>query len=763
MFHWGSKAKDPALEPKTIGRYRITRQLGEGGMGVVYAAHDDRLDRSVAIKRIRETSDEAGLRERLVREARAAASISHPNVCHNYELAEDGRELYLVMELLAGEPLADRMARGTVPLAEALQITLGILSALEALHGRGIGHRDLKPSNVFLTPHGIKLLDFGLAYPLVERLKTEATLTAPGTILGTPRYMPPEQWEGEAFVPASDLFAVGAILFEMLAGKPAFPGSNIIEIYRAVAMGQPPALTGGSEVVAADRIIQLALAKQLVDRYSDAAAMAREVRAAWALIDTGSAPEARAVTRLIVLPFRVLRPDPETDFLAFSLPDAITASLAGLDALVVRSTAAGQRFAAESPDLRAIAAEAAVDAVLLGTLLRAGDQVRVAVQMLEAPSGTLMYSHTAQVHLGDVFQLQDDLARQIVDSLAIPLSARDHRLLAQDVPANAEAYDLYLRANHVGASTSNPARLASARDFYRRCLEADPQYAPAWARLGRVYRVLAKYGSAGQADAIKRAEEAFHRALEINPDLPIAHNLYTYFELEERGKATEAVVRLLDQVKGGVADPNLFAGLVVACRFCGLLEASLAADRRARRIDPGIQTSVQYTYWVLGDYAQAALHDIEDIQAIRNGALWMMGRESEALAGVRAALAHLPGSVEDRIVEAQLATMEGRGDDCARHILAVIDSGFHDPEGFLLHSRELAYVGQTSQALAMLGRVLQGGYYCPVALTRDPWFDSLRGSREFVRLVREAEAGHARAAEAYLRAGGERILGVGPG
>jgi serine/threonine protein kinase len=154
MFHWGSKAKDPALEPKTIGRYRITRQLGEGGMGVVYAAHDDRLDRSVAIKRIRETSDEAGLRERLVREARAAASISHPNVCDIYELAEDGRELYLVMELLAGEPLADRMARGTVPLAEALQITLGILSALEALHGRGIGHRDLKPSNVFLTPHG---------------------------------------------------------------------------------------------------------------------------------------------------------------------------------------------------------------------------------------------------------------------------------------------------------------------------------------------------------------------------------------------------------------------------------------------------------------------------------------------------------------------------------------------------------------------------------------------------------------------------------
>jgi hypothetical protein len=166
---------------------------------------------------------------------------------------------------------------------------------------------------------------------------------------------------------------------------------------------------------------------------------------------------------------------------------------------------------------------------------------------------------------------------------------------------------------------------------------------------------------------------------------------------------------------------------------------------------------------VLGDYAQAALHDVEDIQAIRNGALWMMGREAEALAGVRAALAHLPGSVEDRIVEAQLAAMEGKAGDCARQILAVLDSGFHDPEGFLLHSRELAYLEEKTLALTLLGRAVQGGYHCPVALTRDPWFDSLRGSPEFVRLVREAEAGHARAAEAYLRAGGERILGVGPG
>ena len=446
MFRWGRKSAEPAHGPETIGRYRLTRQLGSGGMGVVFAAHDDRLDRPVAIKRIREASGDAGLRERLLREARAAASISHPNVCHVYELAEEGDQLYLVMELLTGEPLSERIARAPIPLAEGLQITLGILAALEALHARGVVHRDLKPSNVFLTPHGVKLLDFGLARPLVEQLKTDVTLTAPGTIVGTPRYMPPEQWEGEPFVPASDLFAVGAILFEMLAGKPAFPGTTIIEVYRAVAIAQPPALTGGTEVVAADRIIQLALAKRPGDRYPDAAAMAREVRSAWALIDTGSSPQARALTRLIVLPFRVLRPDPEIDFLAFSIPDAITGSLSGLDALVVRSTAAGQRFASEAPDLKLIAAEAGVDVVVTGTLLRAGDQVRVATQMLEAPSGTLLSSNTATVSLADIFQLQDDVARRIVESLAIPLSARDQRTLGQHLPVSAKAYDMYLRA-----------------------------------------------------------------------------------------------------------------------------------------------------------------------------------------------------------------------------------------------------------------------------------------------------------------------------
>jgi tetratricopeptide (TPR) repeat protein len=276
-----------------------------------------------------------------------------------------------------------------------------------------------------------------------------------------------------------------------------------------------------------------------------------------------------------------------------------------------------------------------------------------------------------------------------------------------------------------------------------------------------VYRVLAKYGVEGRNESITLAEEAFRRALEIDPDLAVAHNFYTYFEIEEKARAPEAMVRLLERVGRGATDPHLFAGLVVACRFCGLLEASLAADRRARRIDPSIQTSVQYTYWAMGDYNQAALHDVEDIQGIRNGALWMLGRYDEAIAGVREALSHAPGSLEHLIVESQLAAMEGRPDDCLRHAREILDAGFHDPEGLMLHCRELAFLGLLPEALDMVQRVVDGGYHCPTLLTLDPWLDSLRGEPAFVRAVRQAEAGRARAAEAFARAGGERVLAAG--
>ena len=761
MLQWLKRLSSPGIRPElseqaTVRQYRLTRKLGEGGMGVVFEARDDRLDRLVAIKRLRAMDTDPSLKERLLREARVAAKISHPNICQVYELAEENGELFVVMELLEGETLAGRVERGTLPLGEALQTALGVLGALEALHSRGIIHRDLKPSNIFLTPTGVKLLDFGVARP--QRAEEHVALTQPGTIVGTPRYMAPEMFGEEPVGPTADLFAMGAILFEMLTGRFAFNGRTVVEVYGALLQSQPPPLVGGPDIMAVDRIIQRALAKQPRGRYPDATAMAQEIRQALTLLDTGPTSMVRTITRLIVLPFRMLRPDPEIEFLSSGLPEAITASLMGLESLTVRSASAA-RLAGDAPDLKTIATAAGVDVVLMGTLLRAGDQVRVSTELVKVPEGTVLVASSAQVALTDIFQLQDELTRQIVDALAIPLSAHDHQALRQDVSANAEAYELYLRATHIGEGASTPARLCAARDLYCRCVELDPGYAPAWARLGRVHRVLAKYAHGNVQEDRQAAEEAFRKALELNPELPLAHSLYTYFEIEEHGAACEAMLRLLRLATTRAADPDLYAGLVVACRFCGLLDASLAADRRARRIDPGVRTSVHYTYWMLGDYQQTVLSDLEEIQTLRHAALWMLGREEEALQGVRMLESQWQTS-ERWYLAALRAALEGDHEGSVEATREVLNTGFHDPEGLLFCARGLARVYASEFALSLLKQVVDGGFACSRALVQDPWFDSLRAEPRFLRILHRAEAKSADAADAFARAGGERLLGV---
>ena len=762
MFSWFKRSsvapKPPtsAAELESIRQYRVTRKLGEGGMGVVYEARDERLGRLVAIKRVRGFDADTSLKQRLWREARVAAGISHPNICQVYELAEEDGELFVVMELLTGDTLSDRIAQGPLPIGEALQITLGMLVALEAVHSRGIIHRDLKPSNVFLTPHGVKLLDFGLARH--HNGEPQLNLTVPGTIVGTPRYMAPEMLSDGAVGPPTDLFAVGTILFEMLTGKPAFGGRTVYEVYAALLNEQPPPLVGGSDVMAADAIIHRALAKDPASRSAAAAEMAREVREAITLLNEEPSPRVRTMTRLIVLPFKLLRPDPDIEFLTSSLPEAITESLSGLETLTVRSPATAARLAADNADLSTIAAAARVDMVLMGTLLCADGQIRVSIQLVEAATGTVVIFRNTQTALTNIFKLQDELTQQIVEVLAVPLSsgAGHHR----DVSTSAEAYQLYLRATHICEGASSPARLTTARDLYRRCVELDPQYAPAWARLGRVHRVLGKYGYGDINEERRLAAEAFRTALELNPDLPLAHNLYTYFEIEEFAAAPQAMLRLLGLIDRRPADPDLYAGLVVACRFCGLLQASLAADRRARRIDPGVRTSVHYTFWSLGDYQQTALTDLEEIQALRYASYWMMGREAEALSAVRQLESQWPTS-ERWYLKSLRGAFEGNRDECVDATRRLLASGFHDPEGLLFCARNLARVRAGEFALELLGRIVEGRFYCADMLVHDPWFDSIRTEPDFIRVLHWAQQGSADAAAAFSKAGGERLLGLG--
>jgi TolB-like protein len=480
--------------------------------------------------------------------------------------------------------------------------------------------------------------------------------------------------------------------------------------------------------------------------------MAQDLRAVLRLADSGETPAARRMTHLIVLPFRMLRPDPEIDFLSFSLADAITASLGHLESLVVRSSVAAARFKADAPDLKALASELDVDAAVTGTLLRAGADVRVATQLVEAPSGRLLWSQTTQVTLNDAFQLQDDLTRQIVESLSLPLSAREQRMLSRDTPVSARSYEYYLRANELA---SDPSSWTVARDLYHQSIQEDPRFAPAWARLARVHRLIGKLGG-GTPDDLARADAALLRALELNPDLPLAHNLTAQMDID-RGRARDAMVRLLGQAGRRSTDPELFAGLVYACRYCGLLGASRRADTRARRLDPSIKTSVVHTCWMLGDH-ETVLANRQEGPVVAALSLVALGREQDALEHLAEPSRKAPAMIR-QMIDGLRALLEGRRSDAVAAIEAIVASGFRDAEGLYYLARQLARAGAAEKAVALLERATAAGFFCFPVLASDEWLDPVRPLPGFTSLLSRAEQEHQRAAAAFTAAGGDQILG----
>ena len=569
----------------------------ESLLALELAAEHDRLDRPVAVKVIRpDALADTHSRERFHREARAAARVSHPHICPLYEMDEvDGRP-FLVMELLEGETLAARLERGPLALTDMLAIATPMLEALAALHRRGIVHRDLKPANVFLTPEGLKLVDFGLAQPLNDEDQTrEVRLTGQGTIVGTP------QVHGtRAAVQGRSRRARRRLLGRHRHLRDAGRAAGICRAdarrsgarrgISGSASDRWTGRSGGGRTCADEGAPQELLRSDRSRRGArgDAQGRGRESGV--------PAVEARPrLARFVALPLRVLKPDPETDFLAFSIPDAVSVALATLASVIVRSPQAA--WTGANMDVRTIGRDLSVDVVLTGTILRAGQRVRVSAQLLDAEAGTLIWSDVAQAPIEDLFQLQDALTDRIVASLALPLSRRDRQSLARQAPSSAEAYELYLRANQL---MTNPEHWTQACSLYERAIALDPGYALAWARLGRARRLLAKYGGP-DAVGLDEAEEALRRALELNPDLSIAHDLSAYVEAE-LGRAPEAMERLLHRVAIRRHDPELLAGLVTTCRYAGLPEASLKAHERAVAIDPQMRTSVTWSYLQLGDY-----------------------------------------------------------------------------------------------------------------------------------------------------------------
>jgi tetratricopeptide (TPR) repeat protein len=396
-----------------------------------------------------------------------------------------------------------------------------------------------------------------------------------------------------------------------------------------------------------------------------------------------------------------------------------------------------------------------VDLVLSGTLLRAADQVRVTLELADASAGTVMWSHSEQAALGDLFKLQDRLVERIIRLLELRLTLREQERLRRDTPSHAKAYEFYLRANqiaHNARAYTNAQIWHIARDLYLQSVADDAGFAPAWAALGRVYRMMAKY-TAEETDAnFRRAEAAISKALELNPDQPSAHMLLAQLETDV-GRGRDAVVRLLGRAQLNPRDPEPFAGLCYACRYCGLLDESLAADRRVRELDAGVVTSVVHTHFVLGNDKRV----VELLERIPGGygyvglvALVRIGRADEALeaasridrmapAGFRAFVGSVRALVEGRRAESTEAM-----DEVVRGIL--------DPEAFFYAARQFAYLGESERALRALAGAVRGGYFALWRGQHDAWFDAIRGDAVFARLVEESRAGHDAALAAFRQA-----------
>jgi DNA-binding winged helix-turn-helix (wHTH) protein/tetratricopeptide (TPR) repeat protein len=472
-------------------------------------------------------------------------------------------------------------------------------------------------------------------------------------------------------------------------------------------------------------------------------------------IQAGEEVPAERPIRFIALPFPIVNGDQRIAFLGHSLPEAISASLASLRSLTVRSSLLAAHLAEGQPDPRRIARDADVDMLLAGTILCDGDELRVTAEVIHAPTGTLVGSYVCQTGRDNAIEVQDSLVRGIVELLMLRLTERERRVLAHNVPTSARAYEFYLRANHVQRQRTFE-NMSMARDLYRECLDEDPDYAPAWARLGRCYRFLGKFGQAGP-DSLESAQWAFHRAFALSPDLPIAHNLYTQIEADS-GHAQEAMVRLLGQAERHPHDPELFGGLVQACRYCGLLDESIRAHHHARRLDPRIVTSVAHTFFLLGDYQRT-------LEWYPPGALFYLdlavlavsGREAEAVDLLRrrgSAGGQFPAMIES--LRLSLRGDHARSVEIARQALAAQPAW--DPEIKFYLARQLARDGAHADALRTMRDLVTEGFFCSTALRCDPWLQPLSRLPDFQSVLDLVLKREVEARAAFEAAGGHTVL-----
>ncbi|MDP2320813.1 MAG: protein kinase [Acidobacteriota bacterium] len=576
-----------------LGPYEILAALGAGGMGEVYRARDTRLDRGVAIKVL--SSHSAGdpaAAARLTREARAVAAIAHPNVLGIFDVGEHDGISFVVTELLEGTTLRGPMAAG-LELGAALRYAVQIAHGLAAAHDQGIVHRDLKPENLFLTTdRRVKILDFGLARqasagPGAGDETQWNSDTTPGVVMGTAGYMSPEQARGQAVDPRGDIFAFGAILFEMLAGRRAFGGETMADTMAAVVRDEPPDLQQLNPSVppSVARIVARCLAKVPAERFRSAHDLALALEAISGAGPTVAAPlpPARTEKGIVVLPFENMSADVDNAFFADGLTEEIIVDLSKIHALRVISRTSAMQLKGRQGNLPSLARELNVEYVLEGSVRKSGDRLRISAQLIDAAADSHIWSEKYNGTMDDVFDIQERVARAIAEALRVKLTPEESREIAKRPIEDPAAYECYLRARS-GLMTFTEEGLRRAIADIERGLAIAGENVLLLSVKGEAAWQLFNLGVAGPGQ-LEEVSAIARRIEMLEPGSPQADRLLA-LHAAHTGRPTETARRLRKVITADPSDTLAMAMLVFCTVLLGRVEAARPIAARIVELDP---------------------------------------------------------------------------------------------------------------------------------------------------------------------------------
>jgi non-specific serine/threonine protein kinase len=749
---------------QTVSHYRILEPLGTGGMGVVYRAEDTRLGRAVALKFLPDSvARQPEALERFRREARMASALNHPNICTIYDIDDEDGHPFIVMELLEGMPLSRMLKEAPLDPNVVVDLALQIADALGAAHARKIVHRDLKPGNVFVTPRRqAKLLDFGLAKPAHELAAHDAMtmpyapsadpLTSPGIAMGTVAYMSPEQARGEPLDARSDLFSFGAVLYEMLTGRRAFPGASSAVVFASILTETPPPIGRVQRDAPAelDRIVHKALERDRELRYQSAADMRADLlrfhRADSGRVAASAAPALRTIA---VLPFRDLGGDASNDVWGLGMTDAIIGRLAPLRHLAVRPTTAVLKYAKAPVEADQVARELEVESVLTGTFMRLGDVIRVSAQLVGGTPQTTRWAGRYDLRADNMLQFHDEVAHKVVDGLSIPLSTAEQQALALPITKSADAYDLYVRARFHWTEFGVRSRresLIEGKRLLEDAIRLDESFAQAHALLSFLLFYESANFTDGARERLVRARAAAERALALDPLLADGW-IALGAVCSEVGQNEEAIRTLR---RGCELAPNSdWAWDLVgyAYHYAGLVEQAETAYRKARALNP----TSRRLYWLHGrmllyvDRVDEAIEEMRFAWSMDNAkALSHLGKflyYANRLDEAERAFARATELNQDlhdpsvAILAAYLSASRGERDRIDPRLFTIRPESIFDGDSAYWMGGVYALLAERAPALAWLSRAVEIGNHNYPFFQRDRNYANLRGDAEYEAIL----------------------------